>query len=31
MLLDLTGGPALADAAAGWKDRVDVVAARCAT
>jgi 2-polyprenyl-6-methoxyphenol hydroxylase-like FAD-dependent oxidoreductase len=30
VLLDLTGGPTLPDAAAGWKDRVDVVAARCA-
>ncbi|MFI6154640.1 FAD-dependent monooxygenase [Kitasatospora sp. NPDC051170] len=39
LLLDLTGGPTggptdgppgLADRAAGWKDRVDVVSARCA-
>ena len=28
MLLDLTGGATLAEAAAGWKHRVEVVAAR---
>jgi 2-polyprenyl-6-methoxyphenol hydroxylase-like FAD-dependent oxidoreductase len=31
VLLDLTGGQTVAEAAAGWEERVDVVTARCTT